>query len=230
MNERFRAEILRAAAQTRPTAFVYVNLHNFKPLNVLLGHQRGDEHLVRVLRGLEELGRAWRVGGDEFVALGATADVVVRARAFSWLYHLVVGATEAWRFRFADERRTPVVPWRRFEVMCTPRCGVVELPPAAGPANPAELAEALQRAEDQCEAARATAGASVDGFAPLSRGHWHGEKILNAQSCPICSATSIVVADQDLGWARERCDACGASYERSDVLFVLGEESSGGYA
>jgi GGDEF domain-containing protein len=57
MNERSRAEILRAAAETRPTAFVYVNLHNFKPLNVLLGYQRGDEHLVRVQRGLAD-GRA----------------------------------------------------------------------------------------------------------------------------------------------------------------------------
>lgn len=230
MNERFREEILRAAAATRPTAFVYVDLHNFKPLNVLLGHPRGDEHLVRVQQGLAELGRAWRVGGDEFVALGATADVVVRARAFSWLYQLVVGATEAWRFRFADERQTPVVPRRRFEVVCTPRCGVVKLPAGTGQASRAELAEALQRAEDRCEAARASAGESVDGFAPLARGHWHGEQILAARHCPICSAASIVIEDQDLGWARERCAACGASYERSDSLFVLGEESSGGYA
>lgn len=228
MRERFREEILEAAARERPTAFVYVNLHNFKPLNVVLGHARCDEYLARVQRGLEQLGRVWRVGGDQFVAFGATADVAARARAFAWLFHVVVGATEAWRFTFADGRSAPITPWRRFDVVCMPRIGIVALSaedsslvPAmpAMPAAPAALAEALQLAEARCEEAR-----------DPRLGPWQNEETLAARICPICSATSLVAEEEDLGWAREQCDACGVSYERSDVLFVLGEELPGGYA
>ncbi len=214
MRERFREEILEAAARERPTAFVYVNLHNFKPLNVVLGHARCDELLVRVQRELEKLGRVWRVGGDEFVALGATADVAARARAFSWLFHVVVGATEAWRFTLPDGGSAPITPWRRFDVVCLPRIGIVALS-----AEDSSLAEALQLAEARCEEAR-----------DPRLGPWQNEETLAARICPICSATSLVAEEEDLGWAREQCDACGVSYERSDVLFVLGEESPGGYA
>lgn len=42
---------------------------------------------------------------------------------------LTVGATEAWSFRFADGRKSHTVPWRSFQVVCAPRCGLAELGP-----------------------------------------------------------------------------------------------------
>lgn len=241
MGPRIRDEILEvAAAHTRPAVFAHVNLHCFKPYNVVLGHQRGDALLQQVQRQLEELGRTWRVAGDEFVALVADPldAATARLRAFSWLSHTVIGATEAWRFRFADGRELPAVPWRSFEVVCTPRCGIAEL------LEGAEAGPALALAEQRCEELRVAAAArptgatgspterpaaAVPGFAPLASGPWSNQRQLAAPACPLCAAPRSEILEEDLGWARERCTRCETSYERSDVLIVLGEESSASY-
>jgi diguanylate cyclase (GGDEF)-like protein/PAS domain S-box-containing protein len=51
-------------------ALVYLDLDNFKPINDVLGHNRGDEALQRVARLIEkvvgEQGVIGRLGGDEF--------------------------------------------------------------------------------------------------------------------------------------------------------------------
>ena len=220
-------EILEAAAkQSGPAVFVCVNLQNFKPRNVLLGHDRGDRLLARAQERLGELGRTWRTGGDELIALvgGGYADVRERARAFSWLLHIVVGATEAWSFRMADGRSTQTVPWRSFQVVCTPRCGLAELGP--GP----DLAATLRLARRRCdELRRADAAALPEGFAPLVWGPWTNEKSLAAPTCPACGHNPPTVVSDDLGWSREHCARCGASYERVNMLWVLGEEAEAGY-
>jgi GGDEF domain-containing protein len=236
VGQRVRNELREvAAAHPRPAVLAHVNLHCFKPYNVVLGYQRGDALLQQVQRQLEQLGRAWRVAGDEFVALiaGPLEPATGRLRAFSWLSHTVIGATEAWRFRFADGRELPAVPWRSFEVMCTPRCGIAALLEGGS----AEAALAL--AERRCEELRIAAAARRDdaepsspadpGFAPLASGPWSNPRQLASPTCPLCAAPRSEIVDEDLGWASERCTRCLTSYERSDVLIVLGEESSAGY-
>ena len=241
MRPRIRAEILEVAAShvashSAPAVLVHVNLHCFKPYNVVLGHQRGDALLQQVQRQLEQLGRTWRVAGDEFVALiaGPLEAATEKIRAFSWLSHTVIGATEAWRFRFADGRELPAVPWRSFEVVCTPRCGISEL------LDGADAEAALALAERRCEELRiaATDAATVHvaatvpaapGFAPLASGPWSNQRQLASPACPLCAAPRSEILEEDLGWTREHCTACQLGYERSDVLIVLGEESSAGY-
>ena len=49
---------------------VCTNLHNFKALNVLVGHDEGDRILSRVNDYLCTLSdSSWRTGGDEFVVV-----------------------------------------------------------------------------------------------------------------------------------------------------------------
>src|SRR5713101_6500175 len=215
-------EIIKTAAtQPQPAVFLCVNLQNFKPFNVLLGHQRGDQFLERVQQRLGEIGRTWRTGGDEFVVLvgGTFAAVTEQVRAFSWLLHTTVGATEAWSFRFADGRKSQTVPWRSFQVVCTPRCGLAELRP--GP----DFSESMKLARHRCDDLRQSdTPALPQGFAPLARGPWTNENKLAAPACPACGHGQPTVIEDDLGWSRERCSRCDASYERINVLSVLGEE------
>jgi len=64
-----------------PGALLYIDLDNFKPVNDVLGHQRGDEVLVALAQRLREATRSddlvGRLGGDEFALfitdIGATA-------------------------------------------------------------------------------------------------------------------------------------------------------------
>jgi hypothetical protein len=220
------AEIIETAAtQALPAVFVCVNLQNFKAFNVLFGHQRGDQFLERVQQRPGAIGRTWRTAGDELIMLvgGTLAAVTEQIRAFSWLSHTTVGATEAWSFRFADGRKSQALPWRCFQVVCTPRCGLAQLGPGPG------LSESLELARHRCDELRQTGTDAPQGFAPLARGPWTNEKMLAAPSCPACGHGQPTVLEEDLGWSRERCSRCKASYERINVLSVLGEESEAGY-
>lgn len=231
MHARFREAILAAAEERRPCALAYVELHNFKAFNVLVGHAGGDAHLQRVLSTLQEVGHALRVAGDGFVVLAERATYLAELRACSWQLRAVLGATEAWTFAFADGRRVAPVPWRSFQVICTPRCGVVELGAASEVAEGAAVEAALGEAESRCQTMRAEGVAAAAGFAPLGTRPWHDEQRLAEQVCPGCGAAeeAIVLEEEDLGWARERCTRCAATYERRDKLWVLGEEHDAAY-
>jgi GGDEF domain-containing protein len=218
-------EIIEAAAtQARPAAFVCVNLQNFKPFNLLLGYQKGDQFLKRLQQRLGEIGRTWRTGSNEFVVLvgGAFATVSDQLRAFSWRFHAIIGGTEAWSFRFADGRTSPTVPWRNFLVVCTPRCGLAELGSNAS--------ESLEVARRRCEDLRNVEPAlQPQGFAPLANGPWTNERNLAVAACPTCGQVQPAIIEEDLGWSQERCSRCDASYERINILSVLGEEFESGY-
>ena len=67
------AEIARTARQKVPMTLAYADLDNFKLINDLEGHHRGDELLARVGRAIKGAIRdgdiAGRIGGDEFAFL-----------------------------------------------------------------------------------------------------------------------------------------------------------------
>ena len=75
----FEAESARAARTGRPLTVMVIDVDGRKQLNDSRGHSAGDEALRKVasaLRGLTRRSdRAYRIGGDEFVALLADADV-----------------------------------------------------------------------------------------------------------------------------------------------------------
>jgi hypothetical protein len=133
-----------------------------------------------------------------------------------------IGVTEAWSFKFATGQKTMLVPWRAFQVVCTPRCGIVELG--------RDAAAAHELARRRCDDLRMGLAMDPPGFAPLVKGPWTDERELAARGCPICHHGHPTIIDEDLGESREQCGRCGASYERNNVICVLGEESDGGYA
>ena len=81
-NRRFLAEIQNRLAAFDTWGAIVVDVDNFKELNDSLGHQAGDEVLVKVSRFLQQNARAEdavvRMGGDEFLLLlvGASAEFV----------------------------------------------------------------------------------------------------------------------------------------------------------
>lgn len=214
------AAVAAASEHPRPAALLCVNLHNFKALNTVLGHDRGDRLLARTEAELRTVGAIWRIAGDEFLALvgGPLSAVADRARALSWLLHTSVGFTLAWRIDFADGRPAPPpIPWRVAEVTCAPRVGLAEL----GGDAAACVALARQRCYE------VSVSGPSHGFAPLSRGFTDvGPRADRA--CPACGSAPTLL-DQDLGWTSESCTACGAAYERTDVQYVLGEATDAGW-
>ncbi|MEE8444851.1 MAG: diguanylate cyclase [Alphaproteobacteria bacterium] len=91
LNQRaFTAELdqrlARASRGDSSGALFYVDLDNFKPVNDLYGHQKGDEALMEVARLLRDHSRPGdlvaRLGGDEFALwLDRTDEDAARARA-----------------------------------------------------------------------------------------------------------------------------------------------------
>src|SRR5262249_36161037 len=149
-------------------------------------------------------------------------------KAFSWLMNMTVGATEAWTFSFSDGRPPITKPWRSFLVVCTPRCGLAEIA--------SDAAQALALARQRCDALCEPGAAAPPGFAPLAASWsnaislpWINEIRLLPPSCPACGYDKPATVAEDLGWSREHCPRCAASYERNNVLCVLGEEIEAGY-
>jgi diguanylate cyclase (GGDEF)-like protein len=74
---------LDGITRTEPRALVMFDLDGFKRYNDSFGHPAGDSLLARLGRNLEQavnpLGRAYRLGGDEFCALVAGAGDGVEA-------------------------------------------------------------------------------------------------------------------------------------------------------
>jgi diguanylate cyclase (GGDEF)-like protein/PAS domain S-box-containing protein len=72
-HDALRAEATRCTRYGHPLSVVLLDLDGFKGVNDRHGHQAGDELLVAVARGLEQMTRATevvaRLGGDEFAIL-----------------------------------------------------------------------------------------------------------------------------------------------------------------
>jgi diguanylate cyclase (GGDEF)-like protein len=72
-------EWLRAARTSEPIALLIIDVDHFKKINDIYGHQRGDELLMRIARGLEgALPRVTdalaRYGGEEFACVLSATD------------------------------------------------------------------------------------------------------------------------------------------------------------
>jgi GGDEF domain-containing protein len=230
---RARERSILAAAQAATAAgrgqavFLAVNMNNMKAFNVVMGVAAGDKLLAGVEQGLRRLGPTWRTGGDEFVALvpGELAEARDRVRAFTWLYHARVSATDAWEIQFPDGRATQLVPWQHYEIVCNPRCGLAEI--ARDDGAEAERAErALELARRRCHQAAIDPGLhTAQGFAPIVRQPGSRAHKLAPGGCPVCKHDRPEVLNQDLGWSAERCPGCGLTYERFAKQYVLGEET-----
>ncbi|NKB19097.1 MAG: diguanylate cyclase [Alphaproteobacteria bacterium] len=80
------SRVQRAAETGAHGALIYIDLDNFKPVNDILGHQKGDEALVAVSTMLTQATRPGdliaRLGGDEFALwLDRTGEDAAAARA-----------------------------------------------------------------------------------------------------------------------------------------------------
>jgi diguanylate cyclase (GGDEF)-like protein/PAS domain S-box-containing protein len=77
-HDALRAEAARCTRYGHPLSVVLLDLDGFKGVNDRHGHQAGDELLVAVARGLEQMTRATevvaRLGGDEFALLLPETD------------------------------------------------------------------------------------------------------------------------------------------------------------
>ncbi|WP_108947319.1 putative bifunctional diguanylate cyclase/phosphodiesterase [Shewanella halifaxensis] len=71
--ETIAVTIQRAKQQQRQFVLLFIDLDRFKTVNDSLGHEIGDQFLIRVSRSLEltagSIGTVARLGGDEFVVL-----------------------------------------------------------------------------------------------------------------------------------------------------------------
>jgi len=73
------SEAHRAARSGQPLSLVMVDIDHFKSLNDILGHQKGDDCLIQVVRALEKSVRRTadlvaRYGGDEFAVVLPETD------------------------------------------------------------------------------------------------------------------------------------------------------------
>ena len=115
--ERLAEEVSRSNRLDQPVTFMIADLDHFKRVNDELGHQAGDEALLRFSRWLEggvrRVDTVARYGGEEFVAL------LVNCRAED-------GRRVAEKLRAATEERSAMPP---FDVIggFTVSLGVAEL-------------------------------------------------------------------------------------------------------
>jgi diguanylate cyclase (GGDEF)-like protein len=69
-HERVEEEILRARRYNHPLSLAFIDLDNFKQVNDIQGHARGDKLLQQIsetiTRTIREIDIAGRIGGDEF--------------------------------------------------------------------------------------------------------------------------------------------------------------------
>nr|WP_260259302.1 GGDEF domain-containing protein [Vibrio intestinalis] len=71
LQRRFRQGI--SANQT----FIYLDVNKFKPINDTFGHEVGDQVLKDIAKKIQQYwkGQSYRIGGDEFVLVGAVSSV-----------------------------------------------------------------------------------------------------------------------------------------------------------
>jgi diguanylate cyclase (GGDEF)-like protein len=86
LDERFSAELARAAREERPLSVVAIDIDHFKRINDTYGHEAGDRALVRLASTLSEQTRGAditaRVGGEEFLVVLPGTDAE-RAHEFA---------------------------------------------------------------------------------------------------------------------------------------------------
>jgi diguanylate cyclase (GGDEF)-like protein len=93
LDERFGAELARAAREERPLSVVAIDIDHFKRINDTHGHDAGDRALARLASTLSEQTRGAdltaRVGGEEFLIVlpGTGAE---RAHEFAERLRVVV--------------------------------------------------------------------------------------------------------------------------------------------
>ncbi|WP_299803713.1 EAL domain-containing protein [uncultured Shewanella sp.] len=84
--ETIAVTIQRAKMQQSRFSLLFIDLDRFKNVNDSLGHEIGDQFLVRVARSLEltagQIGTVARLGGDEFVVLTDGLDSPTKAADF----------------------------------------------------------------------------------------------------------------------------------------------------
>lgn len=72
-NSQLKVEIARTRRTGEPFCLIFIDLDNFKAVNDVLGHARGDEFLIKISRRMKAKARpmdfACRFGGDEFAVI-----------------------------------------------------------------------------------------------------------------------------------------------------------------
>jgi diguanylate cyclase (GGDEF)-like protein len=93
LDERFGAELARAAREERPLSVVAIDIDHFKRINDTHGHDAGDRALARLASTLSEQTRGAditaRVGGEEFLIVLPGTDAE-RAHEFAERLRVVV--------------------------------------------------------------------------------------------------------------------------------------------
>jgi diguanylate cyclase (GGDEF)-like protein len=116
-------ELERARRGDAPLTVVYVDCDDFKIVNDLMGHTRGDALLCKVAATLRGATRAVdavaRLGGDEFGLLLVDADSVTAGTLLQRLRAALAAAmeTDGWAVSFSMGAATFVTPPRSVDEM-----------------------------------------------------------------------------------------------------------------
>ncbi len=85
-NHRSIIRTLRGLNADHSASVFFIDLDGFKPVNDTYGHEAGDQALTIVSRRLQrivgERGTVGRIGGDEFVVVGATEQLAIEGETF----------------------------------------------------------------------------------------------------------------------------------------------------
>ncbi|MGI2261316.1 GGDEF domain-containing protein [Shewanella sp. GXUN23E] len=94
----------RCKRRNIPLAAVYIDIDNFKEINDIEGHDRGDEvlrQLSDIIRTMAQEGdQCYRIGGDEFLILRPGTDLDALTSSFSTKFQELIARTEGLEISF----------------------------------------------------------------------------------------------------------------------------------